>query len=391
MSDGRRGSVKQAPSGAWYFVVDRGPGYVGQTWRERRQTRRRGFATRKAAQAALTEVLGQLARAEYVEPARLRLAEYLTDRWLPAIKHTVRASTWHSYAGTLTHNVIERGQVGHVTLQAVDPAMLNGHYELLLSGSDGHRALSRTSVAYVHVILHRAFKDAVRWSLLVRSPADHADPPRAAHRPAQAWSAGHAKAFLSSLDSDRHAAAWRLLLSTGMRRGELLALRWSDVDLDAGRLSITRALVQVGDREIEWSTPKTRAGHRTIAIDPASVGALRGQHKQQAADRLALGVGYSSLDLVFAEPDGSPIRPKNLSARWSAAVRRAGVPRLSLHGARHTWATLALEAGISPKVVQERLGHANVATTLGIYSHVSMDVHADAAAQVARLLGVTTP
>ena len=205
------------------------------------------------------------------------------------------------------------------------------------------------------------------------------------------WRPAKVRAFLAATADDRLSGAYRLLLSTGMRRGELLGLRWGDVDLDAGRLTVRRTLITTdvqrkGEPGYSWSEPKTKAGRRPIALDPDTVRVLREHRRRQAAERLAFGPGYADADLVVCEPDGSIIHPKTFSYRWERAVKQAGLQAIPVHSGRHTWATLALEAGVNPRVVQERLGHAHVSITLGTYSHVDMSMQADAAARVAALV-----
>ena len=172
---GRRGSVRQAENGTWFLIVDVGVGI------DRRQTRRRGFATRKAAQAELTRILGTLEQRTYVVPKRQTLSAFLTDVWLPAIEHTIKPGTFESYRRNVRLHIAGRA-IGRRPLQEVDPTELNALYAALLAGDDEHRALGPRSVAYVATILHRAFRDAIRWQALIRNPTDAADPPRPSAR-----------------------------------------------------------------------------------------------------------------------------------------------------------------------------------------------------------------
>ncbi len=271
--------------------------------------------------------------------------------------------------------------------------MLNRLYAELLAGDVEHRKLSARSVAYVHVILHRVFRDAMKWNLLMRNPAAAADPPRARPNESgkpQTWTAAELGEFLRGEEDDRLQACWWLLGSTGMRRGEALGLRWSDIDLDAGTLSINRTLVttdarRAGDPGMAWSTPKTAKGRRNVALDAVTVAVVRSHRARQAQEKLAIGSGYSDEALVFALIDGGPIHPKTLSYYFDRRVKRLGLARIRLHDLRHSHATLALQAGIHPKVVQERLGHANIGITLDTYSHVTPAMQSDAAEKVAAL------
>lgn len=386
MAGGRRGSVTQEANGTWSFVVD-----TKDQEGRRRQTRRRGFSTRRAAQAELTRVLTSIADNAYVAPQVGTLAAFLTETWLPAVERTVKPSTFESYRRNVRLHAAGRG-IGRRKLQDVDPTDLNGLYSELLAGDSEHRALSNRSVAYVASILHRALRDAVRWQLIVRNPADAADPPRVTARPTMTtWSASELRTFLDGIDDDRLAGAWWLLASTGMRRGEVLGLRWQDIDLDGGVLRITRTLITTdvqrkGDPGMAWGTPKTAKGRRSVALDNPTIAALRTHRSRQLQERLALGSDYDDGDLVVCREDGRPIHPKTMSYYFEQTAKRLGLPKIRLHDLRHTHATLALRAGVHPRVVQERLGHANVGVTLDTYSHVDIQMQADAAAKVAALV-----
>ena len=385
---GRRGSVAEASNGTWYFVVDTtvpgGP---------RRQTRRRGFPTRRAAQAALTQTLAALAKQSYVGPSRLSLREYVETRWLPAVAGQLRPSTYASYARNLRLHVLP--VLGGVPLQGIDAGMLTALYQQLAgTGRKDHatgRPLSTTTVRYIHTIVRSALQTAYEWDLVARNVADRAKPPKPAargdhHRHITTWPRDVLAAFLTATADDRLYPLWLLLATSGLRRGEALGLGWNAVDLDAARLSIRRSLVDVDRGRPVWSDPKTARGARTVALDPRTLAALRTAKAQQAQDRLRAGGSYTDLGLVFAHPDGAPLHPDTTSRAFIRRTKQLGLPPIRLHDLRHTWATLALETGIHPKVVQERLGHSNVSITLNIYSHVSPAMQTDAADRVANLI-----
>ena len=178
---------------------------------------------------------------------------------------------------------------------------------------------------------------------------------------------------------------WVLLATTGMRRGEALGLRWNDVDLATGRIRVVQTVIQIRST-VSIGEPKTARGRRSVKLDTATVAILRAHRHQMNQERLVVGPDYNDQDLVFHHPDGSWLRPESTSATFVRRVSSYGLPQLTLHGLRHTWATLALEQGIHPRVVQERLGHSTIAITLGIYSHVSPTLHDEAAQAVADLM-----
>jgi hypothetical protein len=198
--------------------------------------------------------------------------------------------------------------------------------------------------------------------MVPRDVALLASPPRPSRPELQAWTAAELRAFLAHVGADRLYSLWLLASSTGMRRGELLGIQWSDVDLSRARISVRRSLVTVG-HEVVVSEPKTAKGRRSVALDPATVAGLKTWRKQQAAERLAWGPAWIDSGVVFTWEDGRPLHPREVTRAFSRHVLAAGVPIIRLHDLRHTHATLALAAGVHPKVVQERLGHANIAIT----------------------------
>jgi integrase len=171
------------------------------------------------------------------------------------------------------------------------------------------------------------------------------------------WTADQVRAFLDHTAEHRLHAAFVLLATTGMRRGECLSLRWSDVDMNAGRVSISQTVIMV-HHDVQVGARKTARERRTVALDPETVAALREHRKRQAAERLLMGAGFTDHGLVFCRPDGGPLHPERFSRTFSRETAKIGLPAIRLHDLRHTWATLALSAGEHPKVVQERLGHA---------------------------------
>jgi integrase len=417
----------------------------------RRQKWHSGYRTKREAERARVDLLSKLDRGEYVEPSHQTLADFL-EEWLGAIEPTLRPSTFDSYSRNVRNHVIAHiGSVRLTKVDAgtlnglyalllasgrrkpsrtgrgYSPDVVDRALDLRADGltlaataerlraelaeadhitkytlacllrrqavaedGDGRGAhLDPRTVNYVHTIVHRAFKDAVRWSRLARNPADAADPPRGGQKSdgVHSWDAATLREFLaaSSASGDRLHALWVLLATTGMRRGEALGLRRSDVDLDAGRLRVVQTIIQVRSK-VTIGEPKTARGRRPIALDGGTVAVLREHRQRSLEERMLVGPAFEDRGLVFHHPDGSCLKPDAVSAAFVRRVCAAGLPRLTLKGLRHTWATLALERGIHPRVVQERLGHSTIAITLGIYSHVAPTLHDEAAQLVADLV-----
>jgi integrase len=199
------------------------------------------------------------------------------------------------------------------------------------------------------------------------------------------WTAEQVRAFLDGLRGHRLVAAYTLAATTGMRRGEVLGLRWRDVDFEARRLAIRQTIISV-NYKVTFGTPKTARGRRLIAVDAGTVAALQAHRRRQDEERAALGKAYEELDLVFPKVDGTPTNPDFFSQCFDRTVARLKLPRIRLHDLRHTHATLALSAGVPPKVISDRLGHATVAFTLDVYTHAIPQMQEDAADQIAELI-----
>jgi integrase len=274
-----------------------------------------------------------------------------------------------------------------MALQRLSGGALNALYgELLKSGrADGSGGLSPATVRRVHATLHHALKDAVRWQHLMQNPADAADPPRVRRSEMKVWTPSELRGFLKSIHGHRLYAAFALAALTGMRRGEVLGLRWGDVDLDGARVAVRRTLVTVGYR-VEMSEPKTAQGRRSIDLDPTTVTVLKGHRAQQAEERLAWGPQWADGGWVFTQESREPVHPDTFSKTFDRLVKRAGLPRIRLHDLRHTNVAHSLAAGVPVKVISERVGHSTTAFTQDVYGHVIPGMGKEAAAKVAALV-----
>jgi integrase len=384
-----RGHVRKRGS-TWAVVVD-----VGRDpdTGKRRQRWHGGYKRRRDAEKALSELLSRLDGGVYVTPSKVTMADYLDGRWLPAMRTQVRPSTWASYAGHVRTYLVPR--LGHVPVQRVTADQLSALYaDLLAGGGRDGGALSPRTVRYVAQTVRRALRDAEDAGLVPRNVAEKARPPKADTRNRETmrtWTPQQLRGFLASRQEDRLYGLWALLASTGLRRGEALGLAWDNVDLEAGRLAVRRALVCVG-YQVQFSEPKTSKSRRSVALDPGTVEALRAHRRAQVAERGALGPAWEDHGLVFAREDGAALHPDRVSKLFETHIAAvAGLPRIRLHDLRHSHATMCLAAGINPKVVSERLGHATVSMTLDTYSHAIPAMQEDAATRVAALVAGGTP
>jgi integrase len=366
---------------------------------ERRQEFHSGFATKREAEVELAKVAGAIASGMHIEASRMLVDDFLRNHWLPAIRPTIRATTYVSYVGHVDNHLSPT--FGRIPLQQLSPAHINAFYAKLLTQSRASKCLPENkkkdeepkplapaTVRRIHATLHRALRDAVRWNLIGRNPADAADPPRAvgcAGAVVNVWSIVDLKKFLASERKGRLYPLWLLLITTGMRRGEAMGLRWQDIDLDANTLAIRQTRVQLGYQPL-LSTPKTQKGRRLVALDPATTACLADLWDRREEECVGEGRRLDPADLVFTNEGGEPMHPERATRLFKNAGQKAGVPTIRLHDLRHTHATLALSAGVHPKVVSERLGHANIGITLDTYSHCLPALSEEAACRVAALI-----
>lgn len=367
----------------WYVVVDLGRDGEGK----RRQKWHGGFRTRKEAELARTRIVGDLHEGTYTERTNLTLRDWCLDKWLPTVETQVKPSTLESYRRNLMHHVLPT--LGGRNVRDIGPGQLNGLYSQLLSSGrrNGSGGLSAKTVRYIHTIVHKCLSDAMDVGLLATNVAERAKPPRpraSALNEIRFWTPEQLRTFLASVVGHRLEAAWQLSAMTGMRRGEILGLRWQDVDFQNSRLHVRQAVVSVA-YEVIVSTPKNHMA-RAIDLDPGTVEHLRLHRKRQSAERELWGTGYECSDLVICKESGTPLHPQTYSQAFERLIAKLDLPRIRLHDLRHTHATIALRAGIPTKVISERLGHENPAFTLKQYAHVIPGMQAEAASAIAALV-----
>jgi integrase len=316
---------------SWAFVVDAGRKSNGA----RRQLTRQGFPTKREAERVLRELLHKVDGHSYVSSDAVTLGTFLREEWLPAVRPpNLRAATWASYDAELRRHVIPR--MGDVPLQQLTPIQLNQLYAHLLAEGrrDGRGGLSPRTVRYIHTVVRKALSDAQRWGRLERNVADLADPPRqVASRHGghmQIWTAPQLRCFLDHVRDDHHYPAWLLAATTGMRRAEVLGLRWRDVDLDIGRLAVRQAYISIDGRP-QFSEPKTRKSRRTIDVDARTIEVLRDWAATQDDERRAWSDAWNDHGLVVTQEDGSPVLPDRFSKDFQRHASAAGLPAIRLH------------------------------------------------------------
>ena len=367
-----RGHVHKRGS-TWTVVYDEGRDEADR----RIQRTKGGFATRREAQAFLTDVLSHLGDGSYTAPSKTTLGDFLRDEWLPAVEGTLRPLSAAKYRQVVEGYIVPR--IGSTRLQAVS----GGHLNSLYHGLE-QEGLSVSTIRSAHTVLHRALRDAVRWGRLVRNPAGMADPPARTRSRAKAWTAGEVSRFLVHVEGDRLFALWRLAATTGMRRGELAAVTWRSLDLEGARQQVDQQLIPTAGG-LSFGPPKSSRSRRTVALDPQTVEALREHRATQLLEREFAADAYRDGDLVFCDQLGGPISPHRLTEWFRQHRTAAGIPTGTLHTLRHTAATLALTAGVPVHIVAARLGD-DPNTVLSTYAHLLPQSDELAAERVAELL-----
>lgn len=368
----RRCPTCGASAYTWYYSVDIGKNAEGK----RRRKDKGGFATRRDAEKALRDLLAKADRGHVVEASKLTVAQFLEDEWLPAMQMSIAPTTWEGYRGNIERYIVPR--IGEVLLRDLKPPKINLLYaDVRKNGrSRGAGELSLKTVREVHVTLHRALEDAVRWDYLEINPAHRANAPSATaarnqrKKAISTWTAEEVHRFAALHREHPFYALWLLAASTGMRRSELLGLRWKDVDLSRARLAIRQVLVKVGGKAQFKDAPKSANGYRTIRFSPVVVAALEVLRSAQVEARSTAPV-WQDHDLVFCRDDGLPWHPDHVTDTISEMIDASDLPRIRpLQDLRHTHATLLLADGANAKVVQERLGHHSHSFTADTYQHV---------------------
>lgn len=369
----------------------RKPWIVHVSWHEgdRRRQSKRSHATKREAQHALAEAIDSHRRQDFVAPTALRVSDFV-ETWLNALETQGRkVSTIAGYRRTMKLYVLTR--LGSRKLQDLRATDLDDLYaELLRSGGVTGRPLSMSTVHHVHTAIGKLLHDAERKGLVVRNVARLADAPSMAAARDRApdmnvWTPDELSRFLRYAESYRAGALVHLAAMTGMRRGELVALRWDAVDLRRSTVKVRAAATYLGGVET-IDVPKTKRSRRTIDLDQRTVSVMKRHRATQREELFELGVTSPTDDRVFANEVGEPMRPHSVGQAFNRLVDSSGIPRIRLHDLRHTHASHLLAAGVNAKVVSERLGHASVSFTLDTYGHVMPGQQSEAAEAAAALL-----
>jgi integrase len=307
------------------------------------------------------------------EPGSIGTGDYL-GRWLAHVRGRVRAKTYEGYEGLIRLYAVPG--IGEVPLSALHPLHLQTLYAFLLD--EREPPLSGGTVLNLHLVLTQSLAQAVRWQILVANPASGAQPPRPRRKEFTTIDTALVARILEAVSGTVVELPAAIAIATGMRRGEILALHWSDIDEDLGTAHVRRTLQMTNDGLV-YEQPKTKRSRRAVALPEFLRPYLLGEREAQERRRSEMGDAWCEQGLVVCRQNGSPVNPDTFSTKWPRMLARARLPHVRFHDLRHAHATFMLLQGVHPKVVSERLGHASVGITLDTYSHVLPEMQAEAA------------
>lgn len=347
--------------------------------------------TRREVQEKMDKVKADLQAGTFVESNKITFEQWL-NRWLEVyVKPKVKPATFSNYVHLARTHIIP--SLGKIELQKLTTDIIQEFYnQKSKSGRlDGSGGLSPRIIHMMHQVISGTLKQAVKQRMIVFNPADATTRPRLKYKEMNPLTADEVKQYLDAARNERLHTAFLLELTTGMRRGELLALKWEDIDFDKGTLTVKTTLARVrvvdeGKSKLMFSEPKTEKGRRTIPVLPETLKELKAHKARQAQEKLLVGQAYQDNGLVFCTPEGKPIEPRGFHRKHTEILKKAGLRHVRVHDLRHTFATILLEANEDPKTIQELLGHAKVSTTLDLYCHSSINMKQQSISKLGGLL-----
>jgi len=370
-----KGHIRERSPGHWAIVIDVRDSQTGK--RKRRWHSFQG--TKREAQIQRAKLIAELQNGNAVDPSRITVAEFLDRFERDWVAPNTTPRTAERYADSLNHI---RQAMGGSKLQAVKPDRVAALYAGL-----AREGLAPATIKHLHVVVRCAFKQAQAWGLLAKNPTDGIKAPKVESEEVKVLEPDEAQALLKRLEGKPLHLLALLALGTGARRGELLALRWRDVDLDGATIRIEQALEQTA-AGIRIKPPKTKRGRRPIAINSHLCEVLRAHWARQQEQRLAFGLGKAPADAtVLAAVDGKPLSPDTVSKQWERSMDAIGRGEITLHSLRHTHASMLIAKGMDILTISRRLGHAKPAVTLNVYGHLIAGTDKEAAQIVEKAFG----
>ncbi|MFZ3171924.1 MAG: site-specific integrase [Carboxydocellales bacterium] len=381
-----RGCIRKRGK-SWCIIVDIGHDENGK----RKQKWFSGYPTKKEAEKDVARVVSEIDNGTFIQTTNITLGQFI-QAWLSDYgKIKLSPKTYERYSGIAKLRVIP--WLGNIPLDKLKPIHLQGFYKRLIEEGrkDGRPGeLSPATIHYHHRVIHRILETAVKQEMVTRNVADLIELPTVAEK---------SKEDVAILNEEQirqlekylapnspYYSMIYLSVRTGLRRGELLALKWSDVDLAKATLQVNHSLSYTKETGLQFKAPKTKKSRRTIDISPECVTFLKQLRKSQLENKLLLGPEYADFNLIFCAPNGRTWHPDTISSWFTPFLKKIGLPALSFHCLRHTHASLLLKAGVDIKVISERLGHSSIRVTYDVYAHLLPGQQSEAAAKLERLL-----
>ncbi|MED4332259.1 tyrosine-type recombinase/integrase [Geobacillus stearothermophilus] len=360
--------IKEKKKG-FYFRIDVGKDPVTG---KRKQASFGPFRTKTEAKKELLKIKNQVDDGSYFKESTEDFSMFM-ERWFnTSYKRTVEITTAKSREYVIRNHIMKYFQ--HKKINEITTFDIDSFYvDKLDSGYSG------AYIRQMHNLLNQAFDQAVRWSLVKVNPVKNAKPPKVKSEEKITWTVDEVNRFLNLIKDSSMEIPYLLAIFTGMRRGEVLGLKWDDVDFENKKIRIKRSLCFVSGKGLIFKEPKTKKSKRQISISQHVVNVLKKHKQKQEFQKEKLGTQYQDNNLIVCTDDGKPLDPRNLLRQFYRLIEEASVPRISFHDLRHTHATILMQQGENPKVVSERLGHSRVGITLDLYSHVSDDLQEQAA------------
>lgn len=364
----RKRTTKKGTS--WQIILEKGVDSKGKRIRDYITVE----GTKKEAKKILTEKLNDYNKGTYIEPSQMTVEEHL-NQWIEVyVRPNLAPNTVSGYVTNIKKYILPH--IGLVPLQKLVPLQIQKIYEAMQE-----KKLSPRTIRYVHTTLHEALQYAFRMQLIPRNPSDFVSVPKQVKYKAAVYEEDEVLKMLQAAKDTDMEAPLNLSVGLGLRRGELLALKWSDIDFEKKQLTICRNLVYV-DGEYIFKSPKSESGNRTIEMPSSMIPVLKKHRREQMENKLFFGSEYKDDNLVCCKQDGSPYMPGRYSHKFSDFLKRNGLRQIRLHDLRHTNASLMLQYNVPAKVASQRLGHSSIGITLDLYSHVIGDLQTEAAQKI---------
>ncbi|MFC2053502.1 tyrosine-type recombinase/integrase [Chloroflexota bacterium] len=361
------GSIYHRKDGRW----------VGQVTIEGKQ-HYKYFKTQREARVWRNKILLQIDEGLTFVGTQISLGEYL-EFWLGSVKSSLRPNTMRQYTHLVNNHILPR--LRHIKLKDLRPDRIQWLLNIKLQ-----EGLSERTVELIYAVLRRSLNQGLQQGLIGRNPVLAVTKPKPKRKEMQTLTDTQVRTLLLNTKGTRFEVLYQLAVTTGLRKGEILGIRWSDLDWSKRRLHIQRQLLRIPNQGLIFSEPKSQTGRRVVVLGAATLEKLHDHLNLQQRERILAGERWKENDLIFPSTIGTPMEPRNLIRHFKKTLKESGLPAIRFHDLRHTSATLQLQQGINPKIVQERLGHSSISLTLDTYSHVLPDMQNEVAETMDEIL-----